>query len=207
MPLLNSTGIFLPNSDTRPFNLITNYIYFYHTHTFFVIPVYPDSVQDSQSITFNSTPLLSRSAPIYSFSNAGPRSVQFSFNLHRDLMQQTNYKVSNVNLDMGDDYVDVLVRSLQAIALPRYDSSAKMVDPPVVALRLGNEIYCKGVVAGNIGITYNLPILEDNKYSQVSISFGLNEIDPTDADIVMRTGSFRGLNTSLERSFWQNTNG
>lgn len=199
--------IYNAEQGKRPFNLITNYIYFYHTNTFLVIPVYPDSVQDSQMVSFNQTKLLARSAPIYSFSDAGPRSVQISLNLHRDLMQQTNYMVSNVDLEMGDDYIDVLIRSLQAAALPRYDASAKMVDPPLIAIRLGNDIYCKGVINGNISTTYQLPILDDGKYSQVSIAFGVNEVDPTDADIVMRTGSFRGLNTSLERSFWKNNNG
>ena len=191
-------------SNERPFNLITNYIYFYHTNDFFILPVYPDSVQDSQNVTFASTNLLARSAPIYSFSNAGPRSVQISFNLHRDLMQQTNYLHSNVVLDMGDDYIDVLTRSLQAAALPVYDASSKMVNPPLVALRLGNEIYCKGVLSGGISTTYMLPVLSDGKYSQVSISFNMQEVDPTDADLVKETGSFRGLNTTLERSLWTN---
>ena len=205
MPITTTAAqaLFAQEQDKRPFNLITNYIYFYHTGTFLIIPVYPDSVQDSQSVTFNATKLLARSAPIYSFSDAGPRSVQISLNLHRDLMQQTNYMVSNVNLDIGDDYVDVLIRSMQAAALPRYDASAKMVDPPLVALRLGNEIYCKGVLSGGITTTYQLPILPDGKYSQVSIAFNIQEVDPTDADIVMNTGSFRGLNTSLERSLWR----
>lgn len=205
MPITTNAAqvLFKQEQDKRTFNLITNYIYFYHTNTFLLIPVYPDSVQDSQNVTFNSTKLLARSAPIYSFSDAGPRSVQISLNLHRDLMQQTNYMVSNVNLDIGDDYIDVLIRSMQAAALPRYDASAKMVDPPLVALRLGNEIYCKGVLSGGISTTYQLPILDDGKYSQVTIAFNIQEVDPTDADIVINTGSFRGLNTTLERSFWR----
>lgn len=207
MPITTTAAQTLFNTQEgrrRTFNLITNYIYFYHTNSFILLPVYPDSVTDTSQVNFASTPLLARSAPIYSFSNAGPRTVQINLNLHRDLMTETNYQNSNVNLDIGDDYVDVLIRSLQAMALPRYDASAKLVDPPIVAIRLGNEIYCKGVVVGSVSTTYQLPILENDKYSQVSVAFTISEIDPYDADIVMRTGSFRGLNTTLERSFWTN---
>ena len=44
------------------FDLITNYLYMYHTDTFVVLPTYPESIQDSLSSTFQSTPILARSA-------------------------------------------------------------------------------------------------------------------------------------------------
>ena len=59
------------------------------------------------------------------------------------------------------DYVDLLVKQIQAVALPSYDSAAKLVDPPIVAVRFGDEIYIKGVVTGSVTLGRNLPIIED----------------------------------------------
>lgn len=180
------------------FNNIENYIYMYHTDTFIVIPVYPDSVQDSIGASFSQeTPLL-RSAPIYAYSNSGPRSVQFTFNLHRDMMLQVNHNTSNAVLGESDDYVDILIKYIQACVLPDYATSQKMVNPPIVAVRLGNDIFCKGVIVGSVGLTYGLPILANGKYATISISFSVNEIEPFDATTVMSAGSFRGMDSKIE---------
>lgn len=192
---------------SRPFSLIENYIYLYHTDTFIILPVYPESVSDSMGVTFSPTTPLSRSAPLYSYQNSGPRTVMFNFTLHRDMMAQVNYQKSNVAVAIGDDYVDTLIKQLQAAALPKYRASAKLVDPPIVAIRLGNDIFCKGIVNGGVNITYRAPIIRDangnDKYSLVDISLSINEVDPYDASSVMQMGSFRGLSPTLERNLWK----
>lgn len=199
--------------------LIENYIYLYHTNQFILIPTYPESITDSLSASFTATNPLLRSAPIYTYNNSGPRTVQVSLSLHRDMMWDLNYGVSNVRLninnsneiddnqiatEVGDDYVDVLIKQLQAIALPRYAAATKMVDPPMIAVRFGNEIYIKGVIAGSITITYEGPLGEDNKYKLVKIGFEVNEVDPYDATTVQVGGSFRGINRTLERRIYKN---
>ena len=84
-----------------------------------------------------------------------------------------------------------------------------MVNPPMVSVRLGNEIYVKGIVNGGIQVTYQLPILaatsslEGDKYAQVTVTFTVSEIDPYDAETVMLEGSFRGLDRTLERRLLQ----
>ncbi|MBO7734822.1 MAG: hypothetical protein J6S67_19840 [Methanobrevibacter sp.] len=180
------------------FDMIENYIYLYHTKTFIIIPQYPESIADSMSATFASTTPLSRSAPIYAYSNSGPRTLQISLSLHRDMMTAVNLKKSNVVLEIGDDYVDTLIKQIQAVALPSYEAAQKMVSPPIVAVRFGNDIFCKGIVNGGVTVTYKTPIIADNKYALVDISFNISEIDPYDANTVMQSGSFRGLNTTLE---------
>ena len=188
------------------FNMVENYIYLYHTGTFIVIPTYPDSITDTLNVSFATTTPLSRSAPIYSYQNSGPRSVQFSLRLQREMMTLINYEQSNsASLlgNNGDDYIDVLIRELQAIALPKYNSTAKMVDPPIIAVRFGNDVFCKGVVQGGVSVTYELPILEGDKYSVVNISFTVHEIDPYDASTVMLAGSYRGLDPTLERNIYK----
>ena len=185
------------------FNMIDNYIYLYHVDQYIVIPTFPDTLNDTIGVTFNSATPMSRSAPIYSYSHSGPRSLQINLDLHRDLMRQINWGVSNATIATGDDYVDTLIKLVQAAALPAYSTSTKMVDPPMIAVRFGNELFIKGVVQGSVGVTYAPPIIANNKYAHVSISFTVEEVDPYDANIVMSAGSFRGVSTTLERNFWK----
>jgi hypothetical protein len=181
--------------------LIENYIYLYHTEQFLLLPTYPESISDVLNASFNASSPLSRSAPIFSYAHSGPRTLQVSLSLHRDMLYDLNYNLSNFKLDVGEDYIDKLIKSIQAIALPKYSSAIKMVDPPLVAIRFGNEIYLKGVIYGGITITYSGPIGDDNKYKKVDIGFTLNEIEPYDAESVQLGGSFRGLNRTLEREW------
>lgn len=185
------------------FRMIDNYIYLYHVGEFIVIPTFPDSLNDQISVSYNSSTPMARSAPIYSYSHSGPRSLQINLDLHRDMMHQINYKVSNATVATDDDYVDTLIKLVQAAALPAYGASEKMVDPPMVAVRFGNDIFIKGVVTGSVGVTYQSPILANEKYAHVSVSFTVEEIDPYDAQTVLAAGSFRGIDTSLERTFWR----
>jgi hypothetical protein len=179
-------------------NLITNYIYLYHTEEFLIIPTYPEQITDSMQSTFGSTNALSRSAPVFSYSNSGPRTVQISLNLHRDMLDDVNLNVSNLKIEnLNDDYVDTLIKKLQSIALPRYLAGSKTVTPPMVAVRFGDEIFIKGVVNGGITVTYNKPIIivngNESKYAQVTVSFSISEVDPYDALSVGLLGGFRGL--------------
>lgn len=195
--------------DTR-YSMIDNFIYLYHTNEVIVIPTFADSITDSLHANFSQETPLTRSAPIYSYQNSGPRSLQVMFDLHRELMYEVNYKVSNIKPDAGDDYVDYMIKAVQAAALPEYSMALKMVNPPVIALKLGNDIFIKGVVTGDVGVTYGYPIIpgrkpdgsideSQSKYASVKIGFGINEVDPYQASDVMREGSFRGVPKTLER--------
>ena len=188
--------------DTR-YVMIDNYIYLFHTNTLIVVPSFVDSINDTMGVQFASSTPLSRSAPIYSYQSSGPRQIRVEFNLHRDLMREINYGVSNAPValtsDMNDDYVNFMVKAIQAAALPSYDAATKMVNPPVVAVRLGGDIFIKGVVTGDVGVTYNLPIIEGGHYASVRIAFGISEIDPYSADEVIEVGSYRGVPRVLER--------
>lgn len=200
------------NLSSSPGQMIDNYIYLYHVPgdnrdqgvgTFVVIPTYPESYTDQLQSTFSTQSILARSAPIFSYSNSGPRSISINLSLHRDMMQQLNYGVSNLEVQLGDDYVDTLINKLQAIALPKYDYGDKMINPPMVAIRFGNEFFIKGVVQGGINITGKLPLLQNGKYAQVGISFNVLEVDPYDAETVINQGQMRGLSRTLERNLYK----
>jgi len=199
---------------SRHFRLIENYIYLYHTKKFILLPTYPESITDSMSANFSPTTPLARTAPIQSYTGSGPRTVQVSLKLHRDLMTQINTGASNAMLnlygitdienvkeDYADDYVDVLIREIQAIVYPSYNDAARQVDPPQVAVKFGNNTFVKGIVSGSISITYSGPILKNNKYAEVQLSFNVTEIDPQSAETVSMMGSYRGDSSSLDTRF------
>lgn len=180
-----------------------NYIYISHLDEdfqFWRLPCTPETISDSMQSTFAQTQALGRSAPVYTFSNAGPRTVQVSLKLRRDMMDSLNADVSNVELKAGEDYVDNLIKALQSIAVPKYNLSNKAVEPPLVALRLSNEVFIKGVVNSSIGLEYALPILNNGKYAQVSLQLIISEVDPYDATTVFQNGSFRGVVKTLKKN-------
>ena len=198
---------------TRGFDLIENYIYIYQLDKYVILPVWPEEIKDSLGSKFAEDNILARTAPIYSYSHSGPRTVAVNLSLHRDLMYDINKNnqsfldkntdLSNRVVEIGDDYIDVLIKYLQAMVLPSYATNninTKMINPPMVALRLGSEVFIKGVITSAITVSYQGPISSDRKYQQVVLGFDISEIDPQDAESIVKWGSFRGLETVLTRN-------
>ena len=190
---------------------IENYIYIYQLGVYVILPTYPDSVTDSLGSTFATENILSRTAPVYSYSYSGPRTVTLNFTFHRDLMNSLNYDnfnfIDEVGNMLGEDYIDTLVRYLQAMALPAFNaveaSSSvynSMVNPPIIAVRIGTTIFIKGIVNGEVQVTYSGPISKEGKYMQVGVSFTVSEIEPQDAEQVAKWGSNRGMESLLTKS-------
>lgn len=192
------------NPKVKPL-LSDNYLYISHLDEdfqFWRLPCNPESISDTMQSTFTPTTALGRSAPVFTYSNSGPRTVQVALHLHRDMMDQVNLGVSNVELQYGEDYIDNLIKALQAIVVPKYNLSNKAVEPPLVALRLSNEVFIKGIVNGNIGLEYKLPLIptvNGTKYAQVTLTLQVTEVDPYDASTVFENGSFRGVVKTLKK--------
>jgi hypothetical protein len=170
------------NPKSKYFSSLTtsvdNYITFHHTGKSYVIPVDPDSVADQMSASFASNFPLSRSAPIYSYQNSGPRTVQVSFTLHRDLCKEFNPDT--------EDMVEELINNLEGMVLPDYNEANKIVNPPVVSLIIRDEIRIKGVV-NSVGKSFNLPLLNYDgmyKYAVVNLNFSVSEVQPQSASIL-----------------------
>lgn len=195
----------MPYSSVGSTAVIDNYIYLFHTDEWVLLPQYPDSVNDTLNSTFSQTNALARTAPVFSYSYSGPRQVQVQLNIHRDMLDDINVDASNMKVDSsdGNDLMDTLIKRIQAIALPRYDAANKQVVPPMIALRLGSEIFIKGVVNGPVSVTYVKPIREDNRYAQAQISFTVYEVEPYDAESVSQLGSFRGLTKTFKSGIWR----
>jgi hypothetical protein len=161
---------------------------------YWMLPGYPNEVSDSMSSNFSPTSALGRSAPVYTFSNSGPRTVTISLEFHRDMFEEMP---SNVIPNDDEDKAESFIHAIQAIAVPKYNLSNKAVEPPLVAIRLGREVFIKGIVSGAVSVTYKKPILVNEKYAIISISFTVTEVDPYDATTVFKNGSFRGLTATL----------
>ena len=188
--------------------LKNNYIYLYHTDEFLPIPVFPDQIMDQMQSSFSQQNALSRTAPVFSYSNSGPRQIQVALSLHRDMLvgMNTVISISNVDIEVGDDYIDTMIKKLQAVALPRYKAENKEVVPPMVAVRFGDEVFIKGVVIGGVSVEYHAPIIQSldgsgAKYAQVNIAFTVYEVDPYDAESVSQLGSFRGLTRTMTEEY------
>ena len=116
------------------------------------------------------------------------------------MIDEANVGYSNVPLKDGEDHSDKLISALQAIALPKYNLTNKAIEPPLVAIRLGRQVFIKGVVTSGITVTYRKPILSNEKYAVVGIGFTVAEVDPYDATTVYTNGSFRGLVDSMRKN-------
>lgn len=175
-----------------------NFIYLFHTDEIYVLPEYPDSVMDKMNSTFQQTNALSRTAPVFTYSNSGPRQVQIQLHLHRDMLNDANVGNGTMLVGEGEEPIDSLIRALQSIALPVYKAANKQVVPPMVAVKLGNTIFVKGVILGGVSIEYQKPVLDDDRYAQCNLNFEVYEVDPYDAVSVSQLGSFRGVTRTFK---------
>ena len=148
------------------------------------------------STSFVQNTALGRSAPVYTFSNAGPRTIAITLRFHRDMFEDMP---SNVTPRDGEDKAESFIHALQAIAVPKYNLTNKAIEPPLVAIRLGQEVFIKGVVVSGVNVTYGKPILVNEKYATLQISFTVAEVDPYDASTIFQNGSFRGLTATLRQ--------
>jgi hypothetical protein len=175
------------------------YIYISHLDgpeeaKYWQLPGYPDNITDSMGSSFQENSALGRSAPVYTFSHSGPRTISIKLSFHRDMFEEMP---SNVTPRDDEDKAESFIHAIQAIAVPKYNLSNKAIEPPLVALRLGREVFIKGIVSGGVSVTYGKPILSNEKYAVIEIGFTISEVDPYDSTTVFKNGSFRGLTATL----------
>ena len=176
------------------------YIYISHLDLpeeskYWQLPAYPDEVTDNMESSFPTTTALGRSAPVYTFSHSGPRTINITLNFHRDMFEEMP---TNVQPKEDEDKAESFIHAMQAIAVPKYNLSNKAIEPPLVAIRLGQEVFIKGVVTSGINVTFGKPILVNEKYATIKISFTISEVDPYDSTTVFQNGSFRGVVKTLK---------
>lgn len=165
--------------------------------TVIYIPEWPDSIADKVESNFNSTNALSRTAPVFSYINSGPRSVTVVLTLQRGMMDEANENKCNVKPGEDQDYVDLFVSKLQSVAYPNFHSSSKEIEPPQVIVCFGEQLQIEGIINSGISVEYEKPLLENGKYSTVNISFTVYEIHPEDALTKSEIGSLGEIPSTM----------
>ena len=186
------------------YELVDNYMYLFHTDEWVLLPQYPDSIADQMSSNFAQENVLSRTAPIFSYINSGPRTVQVDLDLHRDMLKEMNMDgVSNMKIEVGDDYIETIVKRIQSIAVPKFSALSKTITPPMVAIKFGRDVFIKGVVIGGVSIEYQKPIMTDGRYARVTLHFTVYETTPFDAESISQLGSFRGVTKQFKNGIYK----
>jgi hypothetical protein len=102
---------------------------------------------------FAQTNALGRTAPVYTFSNSGPRTVQIGLPLHRDIMDEVNIGISNVFLGEGEDYIDNLLKFFTPTVF-NIKYRIKSINPNTI-VKINNTITVGSIVA----IAIDIPIV------------------------------------------------
>ena len=112
----------MANSDIMNRILPDCYLYISHLdedYQYWMLPGYPEKVTDQMNSEFATNTALGRSAPVYTFSNSGPRTVQINLSFHRDMFEEINQAHGRGRFADGDDMAEcshVCSRSVPAIS-------------------------------------------------------------------------------------------
>ena len=185
-----------------------NFIYFHQldvdgTSAAIWIPTYPLTMDITNRATYGTNQPLGSPNQIYSWSGSGPRSATLPFNLNRDMMQIINGGNMYADNELGRmlreqdaDAVEVLIRYWETIALPSYQAAKKMINPPLVTIKIANQLTITGVATGGMQIRMSGG-WRNGKQLDATLSATISEIDPIDATTAARVGQYRGINATL----------
>ena len=127
------------------------------------IPAYPEELQDGVVGNYTAMPdLLYQYEPWLIYTGSGPRSLTFTFDLHRDMWSG----------DHADGSLNNLVRFLQASCYPRYTGSAVYSD--TVYFYLKGELLIAGKML-EVAPKWDGPLLDDGFYAMCHLSFTIKE--------------------------------
>ena len=141
----------------------------------YYFPCYPESYSDNYSANISSVNVLGRSEPFQIYNNGGPRKVDVSFEIHREMYLR------------GRTYLDELVKALHSASFPKGDDSIlPKVTFAIINKTGGYQCYIHGLIDGGASVQWKGPINEWGTYNMVSLSFSVIEcrgIPRTSADV------------------------
>lgn len=127
-------------------------------------PTYPEELEDKVQANYTQMPdLLYQYEPWYVYESSGPRSLPFSFDIHRDMWSG----------DHNDGKANELIRFCQACNYPEYNGSAVYSD--IVTLYIHGSSYISGIMT-DCSVKWDGPILDDGWYAHFVIDFTITEI-------------------------------
>lgn len=129
-------------------------------------PTYPEELEDKVQANYTQMPdILYQYEPWYVYESSGPRSLPFSFDIHRDMWSGNH----------NDGKANELIRFCQACNYPEYNGSAVYSD--IVTLYIHGSSYISGIMT-DCSVKWDGPILDDGWYAHFVIDFTINEISP-----------------------------
>ena len=141
-------------------------------------PVYPDDWANSVQANYDTMPeLIYQYEPWQIYKSSGPRSVSYTFKMHRDMWSG----------DHRDGKCNELIRFCEANCYPRYNGAA--VQTSTVTLYIAGQSLITGVLTG-VKTSYSGPIGLDSAPLFVDLTLDITEVstEALNYDSVKRKG-------------------
>lgn len=130
------------------------------------IPAYPEDISDGYKANYTQMPdMLYQYEPWQIYQSSGPRAVNFTFDLHRDMWTG----------DHTDGQANQLIRFCEANCFADYEGSA--VHAPTVSLYINGSNFITGVM-DSCSVDWYGPILTDGFYAAFKLVFNIVEVSP-----------------------------
>lgn len=135
-------------------------------------PVYPEGYNDSRSAKYTEMPdMLYQYEPWYVYQNSGPRTNDFSFNMHRDMWTG----------DHTDGNANKLIRFCEANCYPDYNGSA--VNMSKVTLYINGKPLITGILT-DVSVEWDgdSPLGHDGWFLHFHLKLTITEVSETPLD-------------------------
>lgn len=130
-------------------------------------PVYPEEYEDGYTANYETMPdMLYQYEPWYTYKSSGPRTINLTFKMHRDMWTG----------DHRDGKCNSLIRFCQANCFPAYNGAS--VNTPIVALYIAGKPYIRGILTEEKH-TYSGPLGLDKFPLAVDLTLTFTEISVT----------------------------
>ena len=163
------------------------------------LPVIPEQVSQSVSANWESTSIPGRASSYYSYVGTSNRTVNFSIQLHNDLLEMYKWSEGGVVSSSNDPAglnMNKIIKFLESCCYPEY--TAGKIIPPVVLLKIGDEVKMRGII-NNVSRTSQLPFRDVSSgnqkykrflYSSISITFTEVPASNPSASTIYNYGSY-----------------
>ena len=164
-------------------------------NTLIYMPCWPEQVSDGVDASYDTINVMGRSAPYVIYSYTGERSIEFTFKLHREMLDNPIALLTEDIIKNPDQVatrageIDRIVRIIESAVYPNYDGTVAAVRTQV---RIGNTLFISGVMTSQSTNWYG-PIGTDHKYKQCDITFTVLEAtnSPKSQSEITQIGGWR----------------